>query len=82
MVEIGLVVLEKEMKMWKIYDNDNDNNDNDNDDDGQRTNFDQRTFGPGKIKTALQKQDIQDEQVKSKGRLPVVCVGKYNWNHK
>ena len=33
LVEICPVVLEKKMKMWKIYDNDNN-------DDGQRTNFD------------------------------------------
>ena len=37
----GPVVLEKKLKMWKVYDNDNIDNDNDNnDDDGQRTNFD------------------------------------------
>ena len=39
-VEIGPVVLEKKMKMWKVYDNDNNDNDND---DGQRTNFDQKS---------------------------------------
>ena len=39
LVEIGPVVLEKKMKMCKVYDND----DNDNDDDGQRTNFDQKS---------------------------------------
>ena len=39
LVEIGPVVLEKKMKMCKVYDN-NDNNDNNND--GQRTNFDQK----------------------------------------
>ena len=33
LVEIGPVVLEKKMKMWKVYDND----------DGQRTNFDQKS---------------------------------------
>ena len=46
LVEIGPVVLEKKMKMWKVYDdNDNNNNDNDNNDDndGQRTNFDQKS---------------------------------------
>ena len=37
LVEIGPMVLEKKMKMWKVYDN-NDNND----DDGQRTNFDKK----------------------------------------
>ena len=44
-VKIGPVVLEKKMKMWKVYDdNDNDNDDNDDDDnDGQRTNFDQKS---------------------------------------
>ena len=36
LVEIGPVVLEKKMKMWKFYDNDNDAND----DDGQGTNLD------------------------------------------
>ena len=35
LVEIGPVVLEKKMKMWKAYDND--------DDDGQVTNFDQKS---------------------------------------
>ena len=46
--EIGPVVLEKKIKMWKVYDNDdddNDNNYNDNNDndDGQRKNFDQKS---------------------------------------
>ena len=39
-VEIGSMVLEKKMKMWKVYDNNDDNDDND---DGQRTNFDQKS---------------------------------------
>ena len=39
LVEIGSVVLEKKMKMWKVYDNE----DNNDDDDGQRTNFDQKS---------------------------------------
>ena len=34
-VEIGSVVLEKKMKMWKVYYND--------DEDGQQTNFDQKS---------------------------------------
>ena len=34
LVEIGPVVLEKKMKMWKVYDND---------DDRQLTNFDQKS---------------------------------------
>ena len=39
LIWIDLVVFEKKMKMWKVYDNDlNDNDDND-DDDGLRTNF-------------------------------------------
>ena len=43
LVEIGLVVLEKKMKMWKVYYN-NDNNANDNDDlDWQQTNFDHKS---------------------------------------
>ena len=40
-VEIGSLVLEKKMKMWKVYNNNNNNNNN-NDNDGQRTNFDQK----------------------------------------
>ena len=36
LVEISPVVLEKEMKMWKVYDNANN-------DDGQRTNCDQKS---------------------------------------
>ena len=40
LIEIGPVVLEKKMKMWKVYE-DNDNDDNAND--GQRTNFDQKS---------------------------------------
>ena len=42
LVEIGPVVLEKKMKMWKVYD-DNDNDNDDDDNDGQRTNFDQKS---------------------------------------
>ena len=37
--EIGPVVLEKKMKMWKVYDNNNNYDDND----GQRTNLDQKS---------------------------------------
>ena len=36
LVEIGSLVLEKKMNMWKFYDNDA------NEDDGQRTNLDQK----------------------------------------
>ena len=46
LVEIGLVVLEKKMKMWKVSDNDDDDNDDNDDndnDDGQRTNFNQKS---------------------------------------
>ena len=46
LVDIGPVVLEKEMKLGKVYDNDNNNENDDNDnnnDDGQRTNFDQKS---------------------------------------
>ena len=38
-VEIGPVVLEKKMRMWKVYDNDNDDNHNEDDNDGQRANL-------------------------------------------
>ena len=43
LVEIGLVVLEKKMKMWIVYDKDDDDNDDDDKDDGQRKHFDQKT---------------------------------------
>ena len=43
LAEIGPVVLEKKMKMRKVYDNKNDDNDDDNDEVGQRTNFDQKS---------------------------------------
>ena len=43
LVEIGPVVLEKKMKMWKVYDNANANHDNDDDNDGKLTNFDQKS---------------------------------------
>ena len=39
LVEIGIVVLEKKMKKWKVYVNNDYGND---DNDGQRTNFDQK----------------------------------------
>ena len=45
LVEIGPVVLEKKMKMWKVYDNDND--------DGQQTDFDQKNTHIHKIKIEL-----------------------------
>ena len=64
LVENGPVVLEKKMKMWKVYDNANDNaNDNkDNDDnDGQRTNFDQKSSlepsGSGELKNLKKKKE-------------------------
>ena len=41
--EIGPVVLEKQMKVCKVYDNDANDNDDDDSDDGQRTNFDQKS---------------------------------------
>ena len=45
LVEIGSVVLEKKMKMRKVFDDDNNNdyNDYNDDNDGQRTNFDQKS---------------------------------------
>ena len=44
LVEIDPVVLEKKMKMWKVYDDDDDDNDDNNaNDDGQRTHFDQKS---------------------------------------
>ena len=57
LVENGLVVQEKKMKMkmWKVYDNANDNNDND----GQRTTdkfWSEKltwAFGSGELKTIM-----------------------------
>ena len=43
LVEIDPVVLEKKMKMWKVYDNNNNDANNDDNDDGQQTNFDQKS---------------------------------------
>ena len=45
LVEISLVVLEKKMKRWKVYDN--------NDDHGQRTNFDQKSTPEPKAQVSL-----------------------------
>ena len=42
LVEIGSVVLEKKMKMLKVYNNNKNDND-DNNKDGQQTNFDQKS---------------------------------------
>ena len=47
-VEIGPVVLEKKMKMWKVYDNDDDN------DDGQQTKL-TWAFGSGELKSIFWK---------------------------
>ena len=44
LVEIDPVVLEKKMKMLKVYDNDDD------DDDGQQTNF---AYGSGELKICI-----------------------------
>ena len=69
LVEIGPVVLEKKMKMWKVYDNNNDANDDNNDanednnddnDDGQRTTdkfWSEKfnwAFGSGEQKSSLE----------------------------
>ena len=44
LVEIGPVVLEKKMKMWKVYDNANNDDNNENGGNkGKRTNFDQKS---------------------------------------
>ena len=44
LVEIGPEVLEKKMKLWKVYDNaDNDNND------WQRKSFDQKNEGSSEL---------------------------------
>ena len=48
LVEIGLVVLEKKMKMWKVHDKDN--KDNDNNDHGQALG-ELKTAWCNKIKT-------------------------------
>ena len=44
LVKIGPVVLEKKMKMYKVYDNANDDDNNDDhDNDRKRTNSDQKS---------------------------------------
>ena len=53
LVEICTVVLEKRMKMLKIYDND----DNDNDD-RQRTNF-ACAFGSGELKKKIAEKSVK-----------------------
>ena len=45
LVWIDPVVLEKKMKMWKVYGNDESDNDDNDDDDGLRTNFEQYQLG-------------------------------------
>ena len=50
LVEIGHVVLEKKIKMWKVYDDNNNDANNVNDDnDRQRTNL-TWAFGSGELK--------------------------------
>ena len=45
LIEIGPLVLEKEMKIWKVYNNDNiDDDDVNKNNDGQWTNFDLSKF--------------------------------------
>ena len=74
MIEIGQVVLEKKMKMWKVYDNNDDNDNNDNNY-GQRTNFDQKkitwAFVSGELKTGL------PDKSKTLYLPQLVCMG-YN----
>ena len=41
-VEIGPVVLDKKMKMWKVYEHNEDDDDNEDADDAQQTNFVQK----------------------------------------
>ena len=48
LVEIGPLVLEKKMKMWKVYDDNDDN-------DGQRTNFDQKSSVEPRLRWAKNK---------------------------
>ena len=57
LVEISPVVLEKKIKMWKVYDNANDN-------EGQQTNFDHLNLW---LRWAKQIKSLQDKQ-KTKDR--------------
>ena len=66
LVEIGSV-LEKKMKIWKVYD-DNDNNDNDNNDynddnDGQRTHFDQKSSREPSAQVSLKTTHVYPIQI-------------------
>ena len=50
-VEIGHVVLEKKIKIWKVYDNANDNDDNETTDNGQFWSYKLNwAFGSGELK--------------------------------
>ena len=42
LIGIGLVALEKMLKMWKVHNN-NENNDENNNNDGQQTNYEQES---------------------------------------
>ena len=52
--EIGPVVLETKMKMWKVYDD----NDVNNDDDGQRTHFGELKIAYDEWKISLGHQKL------------------------
>ena len=64
LVKIGPVVLEKKMKMWKVYDN---NNNNDDDNDRQRTEdkfwLEKLTwaFGSGELKMGWHQKEYKEK---------------------
>ena len=66
-VEMGPVILEKKMKMWKVYDND------DNNDDGQRTNFDQKSSFEPSAQVSL-KRSWKDWWIRMTTSTVSLCV--------
>ena len=77
LVEIGPLVLEKKMKMWKVYDY--------NDDDGQRTNFDQKSSLEPSTQVSLKNSlmSVKDSIITNKypdvqgiGRLVYLFLGR------
>ena len=62
LVEIGPVVLEKKMKMWKVYNKDAKDND-----DRQRTNFDQKAIW---VRWAKKVEVLERAKINGSGKSP------------
>ena len=68
LVEIGQVVLEKKLKLWKVYDHANVNNN-----DGQQTNFDQKnlTWAFGSCELKCIPKSLNDDELE---QLVKFCI--------